>query len=339
MGAAMVCAEPWVLQETQGRKPAVFQTLYNPGKTVEVAATSFGPGVPGVRAYHTSIMIEDVEYSFSINGVTQAPRLASHQCYANKPMVMYMGLTSMSGQELLDTLGQHFRKGTYDLLRKNCNSFSDCAMFFLLRKRLDAKYSVMERLGASAGGLVQAASSGQYSQQFSVDAVIRTLDCELPPEQPRHGEGQTSGGTRVQSVDELRAARLARLAGGAGSGVAGPQLGASHRPDDPSSSRSPPPPPSPPPPSPPPPRDSSEMQNSSRQWLGATGGGEGGVSSVPDAREQERRDEELASMLQQDEELARRLQEEEDQRSMTFRPQPRSGNPQHPGARASGSPA
>mmetsp|Transcript_14948 Transcript_14948/g.37916 ORF Transcript_14948/g.37916 Transcript_14948/m.37916 type:complete len:201 (+) Transcript_14948:58-660(+) len=184
MGAAMVCAEPWVLQETQGRKPAVFQTLYNPGKTVEVAATSFGPGVPGVRAYHTSIMIEDVEYSFSINGVTQAPRLASHQCYANKPMVMYMGLTSMSGQELLDTLGQHFRKGTYDLLRKNCNSFSDCALYCLLDTRLDPTYRGLEKIGHSAdkhAGLVQALSDGCYrpnplADGFDVEAVVNQVN-------------------------------------------------------------------------------------------------------------------------------------------------------------------
>jgi hypothetical protein len=181
---AIACSESWTLEEAPGRKLAAFQTLYQPGRTVEVAATSFGPGMPGVRAYHTSVMVDDVEYSFSMNGITQAPRLASHQCYGNQPMVMYKGLTSMSSQEMLDMVGVYFRKGSYDLLRKNCNSFSDCALYCLLDRRLDPDFSGLEKLGHSAekhAGLVQVMSDGAYrpnplADGFDTEAVVREVN-------------------------------------------------------------------------------------------------------------------------------------------------------------------
>ena len=40
---------------------------------------------------------------------------------------------------MLSALRPHFQGGSYDLLRKNCNSFSDCAVFYLLRQRIDAR--------------------------------------------------------------------------------------------------------------------------------------------------------------------------------------------------------
>ena len=38
-------------------------------------------------------------------------------------------------------LREHFARNTYDLLRKNCNTFSDVALAFLLGRRLDPKYN------------------------------------------------------------------------------------------------------------------------------------------------------------------------------------------------------
>ncbi|CAE7677233.1 spin [Symbiodinium pilosum] len=51
---------------------------------------------------------------------------------ADTPQVVYMGLTRISGDDLREQLGRFFKRGSYDLLRKNCNSFTDCALFFLL---------------------------------------------------------------------------------------------------------------------------------------------------------------------------------------------------------------
>jgi len=51
---------------------------------------------------------------------------------------------------MLDFLGEHFQPGTYDMLYKNCNSFTDCALFFLCEQRLWPGFRVAERVGAIA---------------------------------------------------------------------------------------------------------------------------------------------------------------------------------------------
>lgn len=168
-----------------GRRPAAFQTLYTQGHRVELAATTLGPGVPGIQAYHTSVVVDEIEYSFSIEGVTHGPELLSHKHLPNAPAkVLYVGLTAISGRKMLDYLKKHFRRGSYDLLRKNCNSFSDCALFYLLDTRLDPKYRGLEQLGHAAdkhSRLVQTLSGGDYlpnpeADKFSVEDVIREIN-------------------------------------------------------------------------------------------------------------------------------------------------------------------
>mmetsp|Transcript_1328 Transcript_1328/g.3277 ORF Transcript_1328/g.3277 Transcript_1328/m.3277 type:complete len:193 (+) Transcript_1328:129-707(+) len=183
MGAvALTCSS--ADQDTKARRPAAFQTLYNSAYRVEVASTTFGPGLPGVRAYHSSVRVDDIEYSFSIQGVTQAIPWFSHSCYANKPTVTYMGLTSMSGEEMLAYLVTFFQRGSYDLLRKNCNSFADCALFCLLDLRLDPRCRGLEKIGHAAdqkAGIVQVITDGGYrpnplSDNFDVEKVVRHVN-------------------------------------------------------------------------------------------------------------------------------------------------------------------
>merc|ERR1712032_117988 len=44
----------------------------------------------------------------------------------------------------------HFKPGSYDVLKKNCNTCSDCALGYLLGRRLDAEFSSLERLAQFA---------------------------------------------------------------------------------------------------------------------------------------------------------------------------------------------
>merc|ERR1712032_374276 len=79
---------------------------------------------------------------------------------------------STSGKQMLKALKPHFKVDTYDLLRKNCNSFSDCALFYLLDVRLEPKYRDLEKLGAAAEkntGLVQSVTGGEYQPNPSAD--------------------------------------------------------------------------------------------------------------------------------------------------------------------------
>jgi len=90
-------------QADQGleRRPAAMQTLYSPGHQVHVATTSFGVGLPGVRAYHSSVRVDDLEYSFGNDGVVKAAPYQSHQNFANQTKVVYLGLTRLSGDDLM----------------------------------------------------------------------------------------------------------------------------------------------------------------------------------------------------------------------------------------------
>jgi hypothetical protein len=120
---------------------------------VEIAASVLFGIPPLANAYHTSIVVAGEEYFFSDQGMCFDDKLISHQ---GNPTEKYeVGRTDHSGTELWWALQEHFRPGTYDLLRKNCNSFSDAALYFLLRKRLDKRYSSLETLGRESPELVR----------------------------------------------------------------------------------------------------------------------------------------------------------------------------------------
>ncbi|CAJ1343767.1 unnamed protein product [Effrenium voratum] len=165
-------------------KPAAFQTLYKEGHRVELAASKLGPGFPGFQAYHTSVRVDELEYSFSGDGIVAGRGLPSHSRLPDETQVVYMGLCCIDGDEMRKHMNPHFKRGSYDLLRKNCNSFSDCALFFLLDTRLDPSYRGLEQLGHMAdrqAGIVQAITEGKYcpnpcADGFSVERTIQALN-------------------------------------------------------------------------------------------------------------------------------------------------------------------
>merc|ERR1712039_940363 len=99
---------------------------------------------------------------------------------------IFVGLSQQSGSELLDFLTDYFKPNTYDLLRKNCNSFTDCALYFLCEQRLDQGYRVIEQIGRAAEehvGLVQKVSGGDYmpnlaAADFDIEAIITLINEE-----------------------------------------------------------------------------------------------------------------------------------------------------------------
>jgi len=181
MGSSFSCEK----MENSDRKPAAFTTLYTQGRRIELAATPLGPNIPGIQAYHTSVVVDEIEYSFSFEGITESRDLSSHVRLPGGPgQVTYMGLTAISGKSMASYLRAHFKRGTYDLLRKNCNSFSDCALFYLLDHRLDPKFRGLEQIGHAAdkhANLVQTLSGGDYTpnpeaDKFSVEAIVRQIN-------------------------------------------------------------------------------------------------------------------------------------------------------------------
>jgi len=83
----------------------------------------------------------------------------------------------------LAVLEPHFEAGTYDLLRKNCNTFSDCALYFLIQRRLHSRYVKLERLGSMLPAVVQLVSGGIYERNpladdFCTEKLIRSIKPE-----------------------------------------------------------------------------------------------------------------------------------------------------------------
>lgn len=138
--------------------------------------------VPGfATAYHTSVLVNDEEFFFSDSGIFSDRALTSHQGNPSEPLAD-LGLSGRTGYQLLCALRPHFLEGSYDLVRKNCNSFSDCAIHYLLGRRLDRKYTLLERLGMRAGAdMVERVMKGMYrpnaaADGFSVPGVIAAVE-------------------------------------------------------------------------------------------------------------------------------------------------------------------
>lgn len=152
----------------------------NRGFQIQLAVSALG-GLPGAQVYHSSILMDGLEFSFgAIQGLVTAKGALSHSCMAGQPELFDLGFSQRTPRQLATTLGPFFKRGTYDLLRKNCNTFADCAINFLLGQRLDAKYRSLDQLGANVPGLVQMGSFGFYKPNpaaigFDVEAVVQSL--------------------------------------------------------------------------------------------------------------------------------------------------------------------
>eukprot|EP00927_Polykrikos_kofoidii_P067441 TRINITY_DN62938_c0_g1_i1.p1 TRINITY_DN62938_c0_g1~~TRINITY_DN62938_c0_g1_i1.p1 ORF type:complete len:255 (-),score=27.31 TRINITY_DN62938_c0_g1_i1:195-959(-) len=189
------------------------------GRQVLLAATPIGARVPGLQAYHTSVVIGCTEYSFGPAGVA-ALRLhdyevvetgsaaksdtkttgicgislfatggkvrkggGSHRFVNGPAELSLMGFTTHTGSEMVRTLKPFFRRGTYDMLRKNCNAFSHCALAFLFNTGLDPAYNGLEKLGMAVeefSGIVKLLSRGDYvpnprAEGFSLEEVEREI--------------------------------------------------------------------------------------------------------------------------------------------------------------------
>lgn len=109
-------------------------------------------GIAGLGAFHTSVLLGDMEYFFNQQGIVCSPPLSSHLVgHQERPPelrteVLSIGESVLTGRALARGLDPFFARGTYDLLCKNCNAFTDAALYFLTRKRLDDRFNRLERL-------------------------------------------------------------------------------------------------------------------------------------------------------------------------------------------------
>mmetsp|Transcript_33492 Transcript_33492/g.77835 ORF Transcript_33492/g.77835 Transcript_33492/m.77835 type:complete len:208 (-) Transcript_33492:56-679(-) len=141
---------------------------------VRLAATEI-LNVAGMSGYHTSVIVDDREYFFDSAGVMTAAPLASHAGGQGKrpdwkTEVLEIGRSTCSGSALVEALVPYFQKGTYDIFFKNCNTFSDVALYFLTRTRLPSSHSRLERFVAATSPL----STGALNKIFKAFVEKKT---------------------------------------------------------------------------------------------------------------------------------------------------------------------
>jgi len=166
--------------------------------TVELAVSRLG-SIGGVAAFHSSVLIDGEEFCFSgTAGITVGRSTASHEPLGTRPRVVNVGSTLRTGGELLAVLAPHFEPGTYDLLRKNCNTFSDCALYFLIQRRLHSRYVKLERLGSMLPAVVQLVSGGLYERNpLADDFCTEKLISSIRPASERVGIGNSDAEVTV----------------------------------------------------------------------------------------------------------------------------------------------
>mmetsp|Transcript_46314 Transcript_46314/g.130954 ORF Transcript_46314/g.130954 Transcript_46314/m.130954 type:complete len:240 (-) Transcript_46314:335-1054(-) len=171
---------------------------------VRLAATEILK-VAGMSGYHTSVIVDDREYFFDSLGIMAAPPLWSHMAGGggkhpceSRTEVIPLGGALCNGPALVQALHPFFQKGSYDIFYKNCNTFSDAALYFLTRNRLPGHYNRIERLITATNpvstGLLNRVfrafvenSTGAacdmdiyvmnpQAEGFSIDTVIATFD-------------------------------------------------------------------------------------------------------------------------------------------------------------------
>lgn len=112
---------------------------------VHVAATPI-INIMGVPAYHTSIILGEHEYFFNQYGIQCCEPLLSHPTEQKLTKTFICGDSILTGTLLIKYLDPYFAEGSYDIISKNCNSFTDAALYFLTRTRLDARFNRLERM-------------------------------------------------------------------------------------------------------------------------------------------------------------------------------------------------
>eukprot|EP00493_Phyllostaurus_siculus_P000483 UN00485 len=180
-----------------------------------------GPGSMGFQAFHTSIEINGTEYFFDGAGIMSSENRTSHAPDPNNPQSRWgttetlIGYTHRNGADLKDALRKYFQTGSYDLLRKNCNSFSDCAIWYLCKIRLASGYRSLEQKGKKFPSMMKkfGYEPNPVAEDFDHEAVILALDPNrVFKETKGHSlKDDSKGESKKLTPAELRAKRLAAM--------------------------------------------------------------------------------------------------------------------------------
>ncbi|CAE7378242.1 TL1 [Symbiodinium sp. KB8] len=130
-------------------------------------------------AYHTAVVVDNAEYTFTPSGIMRNVLKGQLDPAGNDGVSYFRGVSTISGPTMVRILLPFFKEGTYDVLKKNCNTFSDCALFCLLGERLPIKYRTIEKVAGvldDVTGVVQALTMCNYKPNPQAGALHRCSD-------------------------------------------------------------------------------------------------------------------------------------------------------------------
>ncbi|CAE7754472.1 unnamed protein product [Symbiodinium sp. CCMP2456] len=141
---------------------------------VSLAATEI-IRVAGMSGYHTSVIVDNLEYFFDAIGILQAAPLFSHNLNeaknpgGSKTVVTFIGYSHFDGRAMVEALHEFFERGSYDVFYKNW---------------------IFKALVESSGVTVQGDiyTPNPVSADFSVDGVIASLEGDDESEESEHSE-------------------------------------------------------------------------------------------------------------------------------------------------------
>mmetsp|Transcript_101133 Transcript_101133/g.292455 ORF Transcript_101133/g.292455 Transcript_101133/m.292455 type:complete len:231 (-) Transcript_101133:126-818(-) len=173
--------------ENRSNAPVSCSSAALPRLRVQHVVTSIVPEVMPIQGYHSSVLVGNIEYTFSCDGgvvISEGPE--SHEDLEAETTYIDLGVHAIDFGAFEAAILPHFEDGTYDLLRKNCNSFTDAAIQFLTGGRMDPKFRQLESIGKVADkymSVVQVFSGGAYEPNaladgFQLERTIRAMRAE-----------------------------------------------------------------------------------------------------------------------------------------------------------------
>jgi hypothetical protein len=192
----------------------------------------------GLGMYHSGVQVGGLEWSFAGGaGVfSDSPKSASGATFRESIDMGVFSGTSSDLDSILDDLRPHFRGDKYNILSKNCNSFSDALCQKLVRKPIPGFVNRMATIGTYfeciiPNQLKNAQGPGSTNNMSDEDTSNPVFSGAIGRRQQQtyaqsfSGSAQKLGGTGTVNMqpmaisssgndkEKARAARLAMLSG------------------------------------------------------------------------------------------------------------------------------
>eukprot|EP00928_Gymnodinium_smaydae_P047139 TRINITY_DN31445_c0_g1_i2.p1 TRINITY_DN31445_c0_g1~~TRINITY_DN31445_c0_g1_i2.p1 ORF type:complete len:306 (-),score=15.02 TRINITY_DN31445_c0_g1_i2:32-949(-) len=122
-------------------------------------------------AYHSSVMVGREELAFNFAGVWLNCGPASHG--GQTPTCRKLGSTTLTAMQVKAATDGLFRQGSYDMLRKNCNTYATVAIKWLVGYDVEPEYRAIEGLGHAVGLSGALFNKNPAADSFDLDRVMR----------------------------------------------------------------------------------------------------------------------------------------------------------------------